>query len=304
MKWINNSCGCGANGGSHVFDTYDYNFKNTLEKCSVFRCMVCGSLYPEVFPAKESLQNVYNNYYTIPKRRLGVRCLLRKLVDLTRKHYMLRGSPRYADTILDYGCGSGEFLSLLNCEGFDAVLYGTDIFKPSDAVNMVFEWLPLDLLDKFERRYDWITMNHVIEHLASVAPILTQLANVTSRNGSIWISTPNADSILIKCFKGFARDIDFPRHRQIFSKKALKEELMRVGFNVSFLSPPRINVILNFNSCVKNIWECGEKTSLKKAQVIILAGIRMALHLLLPKQIRDQEAPELVLVGSLEINVK
>lgn len=299
MNWTGNSCSCGSsNNGMHAFVARDYNFNTTSKKCVVLRCLDCGSLYPERFPAMESLPDAYNNYYTTPRHRLEALRLLRRLVNLTRWQYMLRWTPRYARPILDYGCGSGEFLSSLKDEGFDAGLYGTDLFKPTEAANMDFEWLPLDRFDEADRRYDWITMSHVIEHLASAEPVLTRLANVTSKNGSIWISTPNADSVLIKYFKGFARDIDFPRHRQIYSKKALGELMKRAGLSVQFLSAPRINVIINFNSCAKNVWKCEELTTLAKVRVILVAGILMALHLVLPQRLRSREAPELVLVGS------
>lgn len=299
MKWTGNNCSCGSrNKGMQAFDTRDYNFNTISEKCAVLRCLDCGSLYPERFPTMESLSGAYNNYYTTSRRRLGPRRLLRRLIDLTRWQYMLRWTPRYARSILDYGCGSGEFLSSLKDEGFDAGLYGTDLFKPAEAANANFEWLPLDRFDEVNRSYNWITMSHVIEHLASVEPVLIRIASVTSKGGSIWISTPNADSVLIECFKGYARDIDFPRHRQIYSKLALEEQLKRAGFSVQFLSTPRINVILNFNSCAKNVWECEEISTQVKMRVIIVAGIRLALHLVLPQRLRSREAPELVLVAS------
>ena len=301
MKWSSNSCNCGSgNQGAHAFYARDYNFRTTTDQSAVLRCLECGSLYSERFPTLESLQNAYLNYYTTPRQRLGSRRLMRRLVDLTRWQYMLRVTPRYARTLLDYGCGSGEFLSSLKEAGFDAELYGTDLFKPTDAVNIDFAWLQLDRFDEADRHYDWITMSHVIEHLASVVPILVRLANVTSGSGSIWISTPNADSVLIRCFKGFARDIDFPRHRQIFSRNALEGLLKKAGFRVEFLAPPRINVVLNFNSCAKNVWNCEEMTALAKIRLIMTAGVRMTLHLVLPKRLRDREAPELVLVCSNE----
>ena len=119
MKWSDNSCSCGSSSnGMHIFDTRDYNFKTTSEKCAVLRCLDCGSLYPERFPVVESLQYAYVNYYTTPRRRLGYRRLMRRLVVMTRWQYMLRETPTYARLILDYGCGSGEFLSSLKDDGY------------------------------------------------------------------------------------------------------------------------------------------------------------------------------------------
>ena len=301
MKLTVNHCACGSGkNGVRVFDTRDYNFKSTSEKCSVLRCPECGSLFPERFPALECLQDSYKNYYTACNQRSGIKRLLRSVVDMARWEYMLRWTPRNAQPILDYGCGSGEFLSSLKHEGYDGGLYGTDLFKPTEAANMDFEWLPLYRFDEADRRYDWITMSHVIEHLTSVEPVLARFANITPTGGAIWIATPNADSVLIRCFKGLARDIDFPRHRQIYSRKAIEDQLKRAGFGVQFLPEPRINVILNFNSCAKNVLECEEMTTLAKVRVITVAAIRTALHVALPQRLRGREAPELVLIATRE----
>jgi len=301
MKWLGNSCGCGNVGmGMHVFYTRDYNFKATSEKCAVLRCQYCGSLYSERFPSVESLAEAYGNYYTNQMRHSGLRRIFSRLLNLTRQKYMLRCTPRNAHPILDYGCGAGEFLSTLKNEGFDSGLYGTDIIKPDIAANMGFDWLPLEWFDVPDRSYAWITMSHVIEHLVSADMVLARLANVMTKGGSIWISTPNADSVLIRCFKGCARDIDFPRHRQIYSKKALEEMLVKAGFSVQFLSAPRINAILNFNSCAKNIWACEEMATLEKLRVILASGIRVIWHLALPQRYRVLESPELVLIGNYE----
>ena len=129
MKWSSNSCNCGSgNQGAHAFYARDYNFRTTTDQSAVLRCLQCGSLYSEI-SSLAIVQNAYLNYYTTPRQRLGSRRLMRRLVDLTRWQYMMRATPRYARTLLDYGCGSGEFLSSLKEAGFDAELYGTDLFK-------------------------------------------------------------------------------------------------------------------------------------------------------------------------------
>ena len=300
MKLEINRCGCGnTNGGEYVFYTRDYNFKAINSKCSVIRCLKCGSLYPDRFPTLKSIQEVYSNYYTTPMKPLRLRKLVRKFIDLTRLQYAMRGTPECARRILDYGCGSGEFLSVIKDKGISAELYGTDLFEPSQGIGLQkdFEWLTLDDIE--DKHYDWITMNHVIEHLTSVLHVLEKLANTLTVGGSIWISTPNADSFLIKHFKTFARDIDFPRHRQIFSRKAVEGLMKKVGFSVQFIHTPRINTVFNFNSCARNVWNCSEMTVLAKICLVMKAGIHTCLHLLLPKRLRDREEPELIMICSL-----
>ena len=143
--------------------------------------------------------------------------------------------------MLDFGCGDGAFLKQIERPG--RALFGVDRFAPSRPSA---GWRRL-AEDEIEAHgpYDWITLGHVLEHLDDPATTLRRLGAHLRREGGLWIATPNADSFLISAAGASARDIDYPRHRQIFSRDGLERLAGRAGLTIRFLPSPALNALLN-----------------------------------------------------------
>jgi len=298
ISWDQNSCGCGASADREVFcTTRDHNFGTITGECEILRCENCGSLYSEKFPNAESLYTVYKSYYTAPKARGFFRSMVRRLMDTTRREYMLRAVPRLAQSVLDFGCGSGEFLGYLRARGYTASLFGTDLSKPVGELTSGFNWVQLECLSDRDNCYDWVTLNHVIEHIQFPETAIATVSKILRGKGSVWISTPNAASFLIRIFKGYSRDLDFPRHRQVFSRAALVALLASSGYTVAVLNPPRINSVLNCRSCIRNLWRCKDANYSEKIGLLFHGLAGLIVHLVRPAALRIQESPELVVVA-------
>lgn len=298
MKLLANACVCGSRSvATQLFDTRDHNFSATTEQSWIMKCSDCGSLFPARFPSPYSLGEAYKAYYTQPKTRRGLRKILRSWIDASRAAHIIRNTPRSAHAVLDYGCGSGEFLNFLAEEGYKADLFGTDITRPKSESNEVFKWLSLDDYDQTGRQYNWITLSHVIEHLPEPTSVLNRLRACCSDSGGVWLSTPNTDSVLISAFQGHARDIDFPRHRQIYSRQCLVQLLSAAGFDVTFLSSPRIDSLMNYASCARNLLRDRSVGRIRKAVVLGGSLLSLAIHILRPAAWRLAKGPELVVLA-------
>jgi SAM-dependent methyltransferase len=303
MNLHTNVCVCGSeSAASRLFETRDHNFRTTTETTWVMKCRECGSLYPGIFPSVTSLGEAYESYYTQPKTRRGLRRLLRSLIDASRASHILRSTPKSAHAVLDYGCGSGEYLNLLAEEGYEAVLYGTDITRPQSKGNEVFKWISLSDYDKAESQYDWITLSHVLEHLIEPKGVLLRLRSCCTDDGGIWLSTPNADSFLISSFQGHARDVDFPRHRQIYSRQALIQLLSACGYNVTPLPSPRIDELMNYASCARNVMHDSTISLTRKTRILGTSLVHLILHLIKPAVMRTLDSPEIVVVATSSAN--
>lgn len=298
MKLFINTCICGSGTkGVQLFETRDYNFNVTKESAWILQCPACGSMFPAVFPSSETLGEAYSSYYTAPKKRHGLRKTLRTLIDATRAEHIVRNTPKSAQTVLDYGCGSGEYLNLLASRGYKAQLFGTDITRHQGDGPVVFRWLLLDDFDSNAQQYDWITLSHVIEHLPAAAQTIHLLRGCCSPKGGLWLSTPNANSVLISTFGGHARDVDFPRHRQIYSQTMLIQLLSSAGFDATFLPSPRIDTLMNLVSCVKNLARDQSVPITRKISITLASLLRVANHLRKPAALRAADSPETVVVG-------
>lgn len=297
MDLQQNSCACHPKvHGEVMFETRDYNFNTTNATSMILICKECGSIYPDKFPTDDSLAQAYVNYYTSKKQSSGLRKLFRSLLRKLQKTTTFRNTPLKSRTICDYGCGSGDYLHTLNRSGYSGKLYGTDLIKPELEDDLIFHWLPMEVFDEHNKQFDWITMSHVLEHVSDPEQTITGLVACLTENGSIWIATPNSDSFLIDSFKGWARDVDFPRHRQIYSSSGLREILYRCGLEAEFQQVDKINSVLNFVSCTRNLLDDNNISSYTRLTVLTKAMYRLIKHLAIPGHPLDSEAPELVVI--------
>lgn len=246
-----NHCACGANDATPAFGLADWNFGNCDARGTMLRCNRCASLFPDCFPDAASLGNAYSNYYTTPRARRGLRRLTGAMLEALSGAMRDCHLPDTAKSLLDFGCGSGNYLQRMSARRPDLVCAGTDIARPGDG-PLPFDWIASEKLATTSQRFDWITMNHVLEHVPDPAATLQQARSLLAPGGALWIATPNAGSLLFDLLQGRARDADFPRHRQIFSETALRQLLGNAGLAPRFLAPPRINMLLNLRSGLAN----------------------------------------------------
>jgi 2-polyprenyl-3-methyl-5-hydroxy-6-metoxy-1,4-benzoquinol methylase len=83
------------------------------------------------------------------------------------------------------------------------------------------------------KRYDAITLNHVIEHVQDPVGLLLECGRrLRPENGKIIITTPNLDSLGHRWFKGYWRGLEVPRHLLLFSQAALTNCVARSGLSL------------------------------------------------------------------------
>ena len=254
------------------------------------RCDDCGALYPEEVPAGEGARAAYGGYYTTARPRDPWRRWLRRLVDWTRRPYLDRETPAEARRILDYGCGAGDYLARF--ESRDC--FGADVIAPGDR-PVSFAWLDIDRIET-AAPFDWITLGHVLEHLADPADVLARLAGALAPGGGLWLATPNADSFLFAAAGPWARDIDFPRHREIFSRTGVERLAAKAGLTCQFASPPRLNAVLNAASTLRNIFADTEGEPAMRGGAALRTMLALAAHLAKSRPWRDRESPELIAI--------
>jgi SAM-dependent methyltransferase len=269
----------------------DLNFAATAERGRLMRCEACGSLYPDRFPAPDALAAVYGGYYTGRGRRHALRAWLGRL---GRRRYLERHTPAGAGRILDFGCGGGAFLARMAIARPTALLFGTDRIRPRGPV-VGHVWLDPEDLGRAAPA-DWITLGHVLEHVTAPAELVARLAKILGPGGGLWIATPNADSFLFRTAGAWARDVDFPRHREIFSRRGLRRLLADAGLGVSFTPAPRVNAVLNTLSTIGNILRDRELPRARRLLRACATLLALARHCLSGRQRREGESPELIAI--------
>lgn len=94
--------------------------------------------------------------------------------------------------ILDYGGGGGQFALVCKSHFPESTVYITDIADNA----LLDEWRSLNNqilfsdFDADQRKFDFVFMNDVFEHVSDPAFVLRQLAGKLKREGKIFIDTP------------------------------------------------------------------------------------------------------------------
>jgi len=140
--------------------------------------------------------------------------------------------------ILDFGCGWGGFLrNIKNYKTLNGIELRKEcisyIKKNVKKINIV------ENINCFKKKFDIITMFHVLEHIPYQINTLKMLKSKLKKNGKIIIEVPHAEDFLIlqeelKEFKNFTF---WSQHLILHTYKSLKTILHKSGFkniNIKF----------------------------------------------------------------------
>jgi cyclopropane fatty-acyl-phospholipid synthase-like methyltransferase len=134
--------------------------------------------------------------------------------------------------ILDFGCGWGGFLR--NVKNYKS-LSGVELRKEcTNHIQTKIKKIDIsDNINSFERKFDVITMFHVLEHIPYQIKTLKVLKSKLKKKGKVIIEVPHAEDFLIlqdelKEFKNFTF---WSEHLILHTYKSLKTILSKSGFS-------------------------------------------------------------------------
>lgn len=143
--------------------------------------------------------------------------------------------------VLDVGCGNRSceiarrWLKIKEYVGVDREFYNGDKAGYEGIDRMVFTDLDVDptLADVEEDAFDFIILNHVIEHLRSGEAVLASLQRKLRPGGMIYVETPDIATLNYPSAIGFMNFYDDPTHQRVYEIRALVAEMTRLGFIVN-----------------------------------------------------------------------
>jgi 2-polyprenyl-3-methyl-5-hydroxy-6-metoxy-1,4-benzoquinol methylase len=143
-------------------------------------------------------------------------------ITLKRKLTLINSFKTKTKNILDVGAGTGDFLNVCKKNGWNVIGVEPSI----DAINIAAKkgvFLNEDLYEIKNKKFDVITLWHVLEHVEMLSDYITKLKDLLSENGRLIIAVPNYKSYDAKFYKEFWAAFDVPRHLWHFSQSAIQK---------------------------------------------------------------------------------
>lgn len=217
-------CGC-AQSKIFLENRPDHEY-GIARKLDYYPCCNKSCFHVFVFPLPsiEEIKTFYAQYSTHDSTPLRGRSSIVKLISSWYSRKNLRdvfGCGELGQiSVLDFGCGNGNFMRLLQSIGIESVV-GYD-FDPAACSFGISQGLKcLSTFDEVAANgpYDFIFLNHVIEHFSDPTSELNQIAPLMKNGGAVFVRTPNSQSLLARIFGNHWRGWETPRHLNVFNSK-------------------------------------------------------------------------------------
>lgn len=318
---------CGKRGGLLYSGLRDRLF-NAPGDWHLLRCPNCGLVWLSPRPVEDEFSKLYNTYYTHAGngnswRGRARNALLLTSLDCNQKihgwRWKLAGQVLYSlpfireaarvstmhlrrtmdGQLLDVGCGSGEFLSIMLQAGWRVIGIDQDAQAAEFARRQFGIPVHLGTIERgtiAEESVDVLTMRHVIEHLPHPDTTLGACWRALKTGGRLVVLTPNVDSLGHRFFRQYCVSLDPPRHLYLFSLKTLQNMVEQAGFRVETLRTSTRNAGPTWATS-SEIRRKGKRQSSDATGWGMLTGIPFSLFEKAAHRISSRVGEELVLIA-------
>jgi len=235
-----------------------------------FRCDNCRHIIVDPILSEKEL---FEDYDYEPVKIGGAQKKVSGLIFHSPLYHFFFGSKRFVKavitkyrqryhkdpkTYLDFGSGNGlnlayfhELLPAATCIGYERATDGKRF--PNTSIRVL-----QDLTEVKKRKYDIITLFHVLEHIADLEGFAKVLRAIADEHTVLYFQIPYADSLDMKLIHQLKSDFTLhtPYHTNIFSLQSLKQYFQDHGFEVTSVNWEVYqigSIVMNQNIVVKTV---------------------------------------------------
>lgn len=230
-------------------------------------------------PDLEKLPEYYKSddyiSHTDSKRNLFERTYhIIKKMALRRKLSLINSFSKQKGTLLDVGCGTGDFLEFSKQKGWRVVG-----IEPNDQARAIANkktnnsvYKTNHLLNLENHSFDIITLWHVLEHLPNLEEHIAEFKRLLKPNGTLIIAVPNYKSYDAKIYKTYWAAFDVPRHLWHFSKESIKILMETFKMNVVKMYPMQFDAF--YVSLLSEKYSTGRMTIFRPFFIGLLSNLK------------------------------
>lgn len=174
-----------------------------------------------------------------------------KNFTIKRKVNLIGSFKANENSILDIGCGTGDFLVACQKNGWKVQgvepndkarrISSKKLNSNNDPISegLIFSDIQ-GVIDK-NKKYDVICMWHVLEHVSNLEEYIEYLKSLLNADGILLIAVPNFRSFDAGHYKEYWAAYDVPRHLWHFSKKSITLLFEKVNLKVIKILPMKFD---------------------------------------------------------------
>lgn len=207
-------------------------------------CASCGFVFTNPRPLPGDIGKYYQSEEYISHTNSN-RGFMNKVYKWARKRAISGKLKLLSDeqpeprTLLDYGCGTGEFLAAAKAKGW--VCAGLEPDEGARKQAIANHGLNVEDPSQLERlptgQFGAITLWHVLEHVHDLKFTVKQLKRCLSSKGVLIIAVPNRTAFDAKKYGSYWAAYDVPRHLYHFSKGPMIKLMEEAGLKCHRIQP-------------------------------------------------------------------
>lgn len=211
-----------------------FNRFNQKESFDLVKCPNCNFVYLSPRPTADSIEAYYEveEYQPHQIDARNASDVLYQWVRIWNNRYKRKIIEKYKKTgsILDYGCGTGEFLLEMNVSGWKT--YGYEPLTKAANIAGNQGLYIIKSLQNYKGEADIVTLWHVLEHIHDARGIIKTLQQIMTPEAYLIIAVPNYQSFDAKIFKQNWVAFDAPRHLYHFTPETMTLFLKSMNFQI------------------------------------------------------------------------
>ncbi len=210
-----------------------HNGVRDCESIDVLKCNDCGLVF--LSKGIDDINGFYENSGMRNGESVDINSIRRAAYRDDLRRYEFTKNMIENKNILDFGCGAGGYVQLAK-----QIAARVECVEPEMLMNRVLSeegFCCYQSVEDIKKKYDIITMFHVLEHLENPVGILKMLKDCLNDNGRIIIEVPNADDALLNLY-GCSPFEDFSYwscHLFLFNFDTLKILIKMAGYKIGFM---------------------------------------------------------------------
>ena len=218
------------------------DFSISRETFHLVKCTSCGFVFTNPRPATSEIGRYYNSdiYISHHSDKKGlIPWVYRKIRDIqfVNKTNIIKRYFKTSVSVLDIGCGTGDFLKYCNTLGWVTAGVEPDTDAREQANKKHIPVHDLGFLKQTYEKYDVITLWHVLEHVHKLQGRMKELSHLLNDNGIIIIAVPNPNSPDAIHYKNYWAAYDVPRHLLHFTKDSMTLLFKKHNFKLIDIFP-------------------------------------------------------------------